>query len=92
MNFETTSILLEAMQTYTENSKVEITTENKDFQPMNANFGVLPPLDKIVRDKAERKRQMAERSLLEISSFKKEIELYPESRVFIERIIKHYEP
>ena len=52
-----------------------ITTDNKDFQPMNANFGVLPPLYKIVRDKAERKRQMAERSLLEISSFKKEIEL-----------------
>ena len=32
-----------------------ITTENKDFQPMNANFGILPPLDRIVRDKAERK-------------------------------------
>ena len=51
-----------------------ITTENKDFQPMNANFGILPPLNAIIRDKAERKRQMAERSLSEISQFIKEIE------------------
>ncbi len=49
-----------------------ITTENKDFQPMNANFGILPPLDRIVRDKTERKRLMAERSLIEVEKFKKE--------------------
>ena len=52
-----------------------ITTENKDFQPMNANFGILPPLDRIVRDKKERKRLMAERSLKEILEFKKELEI-----------------
>ena len=52
-----------------------ITTENKDFQPMNANFGILPPLDRIVRDKAERKRLMAERSLEEVSRFIKENEI-----------------
>ena len=52
-----------------------ITTENKDFQPMNANFGILPPLDRIVRDKAERKRLMAERSLSEVDRFKKENEI-----------------
>lgn len=51
-----------------------ITTENKDFQPMNANFGILPPLDRIIRDKAERKKHMAERSLEEINLFIKEIE------------------
>ncbi len=50
-----------------------ITTQNKDFQPMNANFGIIPPLDCILRDKAERKKQMAERSLKEISDFKKEL-------------------
>ena len=50
-----------------------ITTENKDFQPMNANFGILPSLNQIIRDKAERKRKMAERSLKEISEFIKEI-------------------
>ena len=52
-----------------------ITTENKDFQPMNANFGILPPLDMIIRDKKERKRLMAERSLREIMEFKKELEI-----------------
>ncbi len=50
-----------------------ITTENKDFQPMNANFGILPSLNVMIRDKAERKRQMAERSLREIKEFIKEI-------------------
>lgn len=52
-----------------------ITTENKDFQPMNANFGILPPLDRIVRDKAERKRLMAERSLSEVKRFKEEYKI-----------------
>ncbi len=50
-----------------------ITTENKDFQPMNANFGIIPPLDIMLRDKAQRKKLMAERSLKEISQFNKEI-------------------
>ncbi len=50
-----------------------ITTENKDFQPMNANFGILPPPDRIIRDKAERKRYMAERSLKEVNAFKEDI-------------------
>jgi methylenetetrahydrofolate--tRNA-(uracil-5-)-methyltransferase len=52
-----------------------ITTENKDFEPMNANFGILPPLDKIVRDKSERKRLMAERSLERINLFIKEMNI-----------------
>ena len=51
-----------------------ITTTNQDFQPMNANFGILPPLDRIVRDKSERKKLMAERSLKEITEFLKEIQ------------------
>ena len=46
-----------------------ITTENPNFQPMNANFGILPSLGSIVRDKSERKRQMAERSLQLIKEF-----------------------
>ncbi len=52
-----------------------ITAENKDFQPMNANFGILPPMDRIIRDKAERKRAQAERSLAEISRFKEDMEI-----------------
>ena len=50
-----------------------ITTENPSFQPMNSNFGILPPLDRIIRDKAERKRLQAQRSLDDISKFIKEI-------------------
>lgn len=48
-----------------------ITTETKDFQPMNANFGILTPIT--VRDKKERKRLMAERSLAAVQQFKSEI-------------------
>ena len=47
-----------------------IATPNEDFQPMNANYGILSPLDKHIRDKAERKRIMAERSLEKIKKFK----------------------
>ncbi len=50
-----------------------ITTPNKDFQPMNANFGILPPLDRIIRDKKLKKSEMAKRSLEAITQLKKEI-------------------
>ena len=43
---------------------------SENFQPMNANFGILPPLDKEVRDKRERYRQLAERSLKDIEEYK----------------------
>ncbi len=35
----------------------------KDFQPMGANFGVLPPLNEKIRDKRERYTAYAERAL-----------------------------
>ena len=41
-----------------------ISTENEKFQPMNANFGILPKLDgNKVKDKKERYKKLAERSL-----------------------------
>lgn len=40
-----------------------ISTENKKFQPMNANFGILPELEKKIRDKRERYSRLADRSL-----------------------------
>ena len=41
-----------------------ISTPNDKFQPMNANFGILPGLDgKKIRDKKERYMKLAERSL-----------------------------
>ncbi|MCL2023486.1 MAG: methylenetetrahydrofolate--tRNA-(uracil(54)-C(5))-methyltransferase (FADH(2)-oxidizing) TrmFO [Oscillospiraceae bacterium] len=35
----------------------------KNFQPMGANFGLLPPLDQHIRDKRERYKALAERGL-----------------------------
>ena len=41
-----------------------ISTHNSKFQPMNANFGILPELEgKKIKDKKERYKKMAERSL-----------------------------
>lgn len=41
-----------------------ISTPNDKFQPMNANFGILPELEgKRIRDKKERYMKLAEKSL-----------------------------
>ena len=49
-----------------------ISTPNDKFQPMNANFGILPELEgKRIRDKKERYRKLAERSLENITNVAK---------------------
>ncbi len=40
-----------------------ITTENKDFQPMGANMGLLPPLEVRIRDKRQRYAEVSRRAL-----------------------------
>ena len=40
-----------------------ISTENDRFQPMNANFGIVPELDEKIKDKKLKYQKMAERSL-----------------------------
>lgn len=40
-----------------------IATENEDFQPMNANFGILPSLEEKVKDKKLRYTKLADRAL-----------------------------
>lgn len=40
-----------------------------DFQPMGANFGVLPPLENHIRDKKERYAALSARSLEALSSY-----------------------
>ncbi len=48
-----------------------VATKNPDFQPMNANFGLLAPLfGADPRKKAEKKRLLAERALEEIRKIK----------------------
>ena len=39
----------------------------RSFQPINANFGLLPPLSQIVRKREERNRLLVERALAEFS-------------------------
>ena len=43
--------------------------EGKDFQPMGANFGVLPPLPVKIRDKRERYMALAQRALEALEEF-----------------------
>ncbi|MGD0991584.1 MAG: methylenetetrahydrofolate--tRNA-(uracil(54)-C(5))-methyltransferase (FADH(2)-oxidizing) TrmFO [Gemmatimonadales bacterium] len=44
----------------------------KGFQPMNANFGLLPPLEQPTRDKARKKAMLAERALEAMRAFARE--------------------
>ena len=40
-----------------------ISTENEKFQPMNANFGILPSLDEKIRDKKLRYEKLSDRAI-----------------------------
>jgi len=47
-----------------------ISAENVNFQPMNANFGILTPLDELIKDKQKRKEAYGIRSIKEMSKIK----------------------
>ena len=47
-----------------------ISTPNVDFQPMNANFGILEPLEEMPRDKQLRKTMYYERAIKEMKRVK----------------------
>ena len=49
-----------------------VSTSNKSFVPMNANLGIIPYVD--IKNKKERSKAYASRSLADIMSFKKEID------------------
>jgi methylenetetrahydrofolate--tRNA-(uracil-5-)-methyltransferase len=42
--------------------------DGKDFQPMNSNWGIVPPLDERIRDKKEKGRRLAERALADLEA------------------------
>lgn len=44
-------------------------SEAKHFQPMNVNFGILPPLAARIRDKKQKKQALADRALRSIENF-----------------------
>lgn len=47
------------------------TADFKHFQPMNANFGLFPPLENKIRNKKEKNEQIANRAIEHIQAFKK---------------------
>ena len=46
-----------------------ITSENKNFQPMGANMGILPPLEQPIRDKRERYMAIATRAVSDMEGW-----------------------
>jgi len=52
-----------------------MTSDPKHFQPMNVNWGLMPPLEKKV-PKWEKYLKMAERALEKLEEWKKELEIY----------------
>ncbi len=59
--------MIGALSDYIANSQA------KDFQPMGANTGILPPLEKHIRDKKERAGEYAKRSIECLNSILKNI-------------------
>lgn len=51
-----------------------ISGANADFQPMNANFGILKPAEKFIKDKKQRYAYLAERALDSIKKYKTNLE------------------
>lgn len=47
-----------------------VSVENKDYSPMNANFGILKPLQDKIKDKKEKYTKLAEISINEIKKMK----------------------
>lgn len=46
------------------------TADSRHFQPMNANFGLMPPLSERIRNKKERYEKLAERALDTLERFR----------------------
>ena len=49
-----------------------ISTPNKQFQPMNANFGILPELGEKIKDKKIKYEKIADRALEYLNNFLKQ--------------------
>ena len=52
-----------------------VSTPSVNFQPMNANYGILDPLENRVRGKRNRYEKLSERALEELSEVKRQYEL-----------------
>lgn len=50
-----------------------VSTENKNYQPMNANFGIIKQLENKIKDKKEKYTELANRAINEIKILKESI-------------------
>ena len=50
-----------------------VSTENSKFQPMNANFGILPELEEKIKDKKKKYEKLADRALDDLKEVHKNI-------------------
>ena len=50
-----------------------ISTENKNFQPMNANFGILKPLATKIKDKKEKYKKLSDIAIRDIKQVKENL-------------------
>ncbi len=48
------------------------TADFKHFQPMNANFGLFPPLEQRMRSKKDKNEAIANRALDQLAAFKQQ--------------------
>ncbi|MGO4371422.1 FADH(2)-oxidizing methylenetetrahydrofolate--tRNA-(uracil(54)-C(5))-methyltransferase TrmFO [Paenibacillus sp. MCAF20] len=65
-------IVLPEQTTLGSMAKYITTADFKHFQPMNANFGLFPPLETRIRSKKEKNEAIANRALEGIEQFKRE--------------------
>ena len=64
--------MIGALTNFVSNSQASSRVQNKkNFQPMPANFGLLPELDNRVKNKRERYKKYRDRALGQIQTLKK---------------------
>lgn len=56
--------IIGAISDYLVNASVD------NFQPMNANFGILPPLEKLIKDKSLKKEEYSNRAIRDLKEYK----------------------
>ena len=52
---------------------ITLPANQNSFQPMNSNYGIIKPIEENIKDKKEKRKIILDRSIKNIASFKKEI-------------------
>ncbi len=52
-----------------------ITTPTSNFQPMNANFGIVSPLDKVIKDNKLKKQEISKRAIIEVTNLANQLKI-----------------